>query len=52
MKRNNLKIVPHLDFEVDYGERHRQHIDEIVRENGIESTFDTDGGSSGDGGGD
>jgi ribosome-binding factor A len=27
-----LKIIPHLDFDVDAGERHRQHMDEIVRE--------------------
>lgn len=31
-KKSNLKIIPHLDFEIDYGERHRQHIDEIARE--------------------
>lgn len=28
----NLKVIPHLDFAIDYGERHRQHIDEIVRD--------------------
>jgi len=39
MKRAHIKIIPHLDFEVDYGERHRQHIDEIVRVEGIESTY-------------
>jgi len=27
-----LKAIPHIEFEVDYGERHRQHIDDIVRE--------------------
>jgi ribosome-binding factor A len=31
-RKSNLKIVPFLDFMVDYGERHRQHIDEIARE--------------------
>ncbi len=31
-KHTNLKIIPHLDFSVDYGERHRQHIDDIARE--------------------
>ena len=31
-KKSNLKIIPHLDFAVDVGERHRQHIDEIARE--------------------
>lgn len=32
MKRTALKIIPHFTFEVDYGERHRQHIDEIARD--------------------
>lgn len=27
-----LKTIPHIEFEIDYGERHRQHIDEIARE--------------------
>lgn len=40
MKQTNLKIIPHLDFDLDVGERHRQHIDEIVRETGTESTYD------------
>ena len=31
-RKSNLKIIPFFDFAVDYGERHRQHIDEIVRE--------------------
>jgi ribosome-binding factor A len=31
-KKSNLKIIPHLEFSVDYGERHRQHIDEIANE--------------------
>lgn len=32
VKKNcNLKFIPHVDFEVDYGERHRQHIDDIAR---------------------
>ena len=31
-KRTNLKIIPHLEFAYDYGEKHRQHIDEIARE--------------------
>lgn len=31
-KKSNLKIIPHLEFSVDYGERHRQHIDEIAHE--------------------
>ncbi len=31
-KKAHLKIIPHLDFMLDAGERHRQHMDEIVRE--------------------
>ena len=31
-KKSNLKIIPHLEFSVDYGERHRQHIDALARE--------------------
>lgn len=32
LKKNaRLKYIPHIDFEVDYGERHRQHIDEVVK---------------------
>jgi len=31
-KKSNLKIIPFIEFSVDYGERHRQHIDEVVRE--------------------
>jgi ribosome-binding factor A len=30
-KHTRLKSIPHLEFMVDYGERHRQHIDEIAR---------------------
>lgn len=40
MKQTNLKIIPHLNFDLDVGERHRQHIDEIVRETGTDSTYD------------
>ncbi len=29
-KHTNLKIIPHLEFSYDYGEKHRQHIDEIA----------------------
>ncbi len=29
-KHSNLKFIPHVDFAIDYGERHRQHIDTIV----------------------
>ncbi|MFN3188488.1 MAG: ribosome-binding factor A [Candidatus Paceibacteria bacterium] len=38
-QKTRLKIIPHLEFSVDYGERHRQHIDEIVRDNDMESTL-------------
>ena len=31
-KKSSLKIIPFLEFSVDYGERHRQDIDEIARE--------------------
>jgi ribosome-binding factor A len=31
-KHTRLKRIPHLEFSVDYGERHRQHIDEIAKE--------------------
>ena len=31
-KKTNLKIIPHLEFAYDYGEKHRQHIDEIAQE--------------------
>lgn len=31
-KKSNLKIIPHLDFMLDVGERHRQHTDEVFRE--------------------
>ena len=39
-KKMRIKQIPFLTFAVDYGERHRQHIDEIVRETGTEPTFD------------
>jgi len=31
-KKSNLKIIPHLEFALDVGERHRQHIDDVFRE--------------------
>jgi ribosome-binding factor A len=31
-KKSNLKIIPFIEFSVDYGERHRQHIDELAKE--------------------
>jgi ribosome-binding factor A len=30
-KRGRLKFIPYFDFEIDYGERHRQHIDALAR---------------------
>lgn len=32
MKHSNLKVVPYFTFEIDYGERNRQRIDEITGE--------------------
>ncbi len=40
MKHMRIKQIPHLDFMVDYGERHRQNIDRLVTETGTETTFD------------
>ena len=40
MKHCNMKVIPHLDFAIDAGERHRQHIDELVEETHTPSTFD------------
>ncbi len=31
-KHGAMKRIPHLDFSIDYGERHRQHIDELAKE--------------------
>jgi ribosome-binding factor A len=31
-KKARMKHIPHLEFMVDAGEKHRQHMDEIVRE--------------------
>lgn len=28
---SHLKFIPHIDFAVDWGERHRQHIDEVAQ---------------------
>lgn len=30
-KHGKFKMIPHIDFEVDYGERHRQQIDTVVQ---------------------
>ena len=29
-KHARLKYIPHINFEIDYGERHRQHIDAVA----------------------
>ncbi len=42
MKHMRIKHIPHLDFMVDYGERHRQTIDKLVQKTGTESTFGED----------
>jgi len=39
-KKMRIKQIPFLTFAIDYGERHRQHIDEIVRETGTKPTFE------------
>ncbi|NCN52367.1 ribosome-binding factor A [Candidatus Parcubacteria bacterium] len=31
-KHAHLKFIPHIEFAIDYGERHRQHIDDVVRD--------------------
>ena len=31
-QKARLKHIPHLEFMIDAGERHRQHMDELVRE--------------------
>lgn len=31
-RKANLKIIPFFEFSIDYGERHRQHIDEVARD--------------------
>ena len=31
-RKANLKQIPFFEFSVDYGERHRQHIDEIAKD--------------------
>lgn len=30
-KNSDLKIIPHLDFSIDGGERARQHLDEVAK---------------------
>lgn len=30
-KNGRFQYIPNIDFEIDYGERHRQHIDEVAQ---------------------
>jgi ribosome-binding factor A len=30
-KNGRFKKIPHIDFAIDYGERHRQHIDDLTQ---------------------
>ncbi len=30
-KNSSLKFIPHLDFMIDAGEKHRQHIDKLIQ---------------------
>lgn len=30
-RKMSMKAIPHFSFSIDYGERHRQHIDDIIR---------------------
>lgn len=29
--RTRLKFLPHIDFEIDYGEKNRQQVDELLK---------------------
>jgi len=31
-KHMRIKVIPHLEFQIDYGERHRQYTDEVFTE--------------------
>lgn len=42
-KHTHLKIIPSFSFEVDYGERHRQHIDEITNKLDLTDTQKKEG---------
>jgi len=32
MKHMRIKTIPHLEFQIDFGERHRQDMDEVFKE--------------------
>jgi len=35
--KSKFKIIPHIEFVIDAGERHRQHMDEVVKKIDTES---------------
>lgn len=38
-QKMHIKNIPHLTFSIDYGERHRQHIDALVYETNTPSSL-------------
>lgn len=42
-KHGRMKHIPHLEFMYDAGEKHRQHMDELVRELKIEEKSEKEG---------
>lgn len=36
MKRLPVKVIPFFEIEIDYGEKNRQHIDELLRKEKLE----------------
>lgn len=42
-EKSRLKTIPHIEFAIDRGERHRQHVDEIARD--IDTSLDSEGGT-------
>jgi ribosome-binding factor A len=37
MKRLPVKVIPFFEIEIDYGEKNRQHIDELLRKDKLEN---------------
>ena len=37
MKRLPVKVIPFFEVEIDYGEKNRQHIDELLRKEKLEN---------------
>lgn len=33
--KSSIGLVPHIDFKIDYGERNRQRLDELSKENNL-----------------